>query len=104
MEVGQSREIVWTKIALVNTRKIHRFYIKTANKEVADKIVRQIFNYVKSLNHSSFIGQSEGLLNFLNKDYRYIVLDHCKIIYKVEKNIVYITHVFDTRQNPKKLK
>ncbi len=104
MEVVKGREIIWTLTALKNTKKIHQFYSKTANRDVADKIVEQIFNYVKSLNHSSFVGQAEECLKSLKKDHRYLVLDHCKIIYRVEKSKVFITHVFDTRQNPKKLK
>jgi plasmid stabilization system protein ParE len=104
MEVAKGREIIWTHIAIENTKKIHQFYIKTANRKVADKIVEQIFNFVKSLSHSSFVGQTEECLKKLKKDHRYLVLDHCKIIYTIEKNKVFITHVFDTRQNPKKLK
>lgn len=104
MEVEEKRQIIWTRIALLNTRKVHKFYLKNANKEIANKIVEEIFTHVNSLESSSFIGQAEECLKYLKKDNRYLVLSHCKIIYRVEKNVVYITHVFDTRQNPKKLK
>lgn len=104
MEVEQNRDLQWTKLALRNMQKVHKFYIKTANKEVADKIVDELFGSVKGLEHSSFIGQLEPSLKNLKKEHRYLVLHHCKIIYRVVSDIVYITHVFDTRQHPKKLK
>ena len=104
MEVEQNRKSQWTKFALNKLRQVHKFYIKTANKEVADKIVEELFHNTKSLEHSSFIGQLEPSLKQLKKEHRYLVLHHCKIIYRVESDIVYITHVFDTRQNPNKLK
>jgi plasmid stabilization system protein ParE len=104
MEIEQKSEIIWTNIALKNIRKVHQFYIKNANKEIADKIVDELFSHVKTLEYSSLIGQTEEYLKQLNKNHHYLVLHHCKIIYRTNKNLVYITHVFDTRQNPVKLK
>ena len=98
------RDVQWSKFALKKLQQVHKFYIKIADKEVADKIVVEIFNAIKTLSHSSFIGQQEPTLEKLKKDHRYLLSHHCKIIYKIDLNTVYITHVFDTRQNPKKLK
>ncbi len=102
MEVD--REVQWSKFALKKLQQVHKFYLKIADKEIADKIVEEIFNTIKTLSHSSFIGQQEPVLEKLKKNHRYLLTHHCKIIYKIELNKVYITHVFDTRQNPKKLK
>jgi plasmid stabilization system protein ParE len=104
MEVEKKKNIQWSKLALKNLKKVHTFYIKTANNEVADKVVDELFSNIKTLEHSSFIGQLESTLKNLKKEHRYLVLQHCKIIYRVESDIIYITHVFDTRQNPLKLK
>ncbi|HIP31364.1 MAG TPA: type II toxin-antitoxin system RelE/ParE family toxin [Crocinitomicaceae bacterium] len=97
-------EIEWTKIALKNIKKIHAFYKKTANKEIADKIIGPIFSLVQNLKNQSNIGQQEESLKHLKLGHRYLVLGHNKIIYTQKENTIYITHVFDTRQNPKKLK
>lgn len=104
MEVEQKRDVQWSKFALKKLQQVHKFYIKIANKEVADKIVDEIFDCVKTLGHSSFIGQQEPALEKLKKEHRYLLSHHCKIIYKIDLNTVYITHIFDTRQNPIKLK
>jgi hypothetical protein len=50
------------------------------------------------------LGQEEELLKHLNQGHRYLISNHNKIIYKVENNIAYITHVFDTRQDPQEFK
>jgi plasmid stabilization system protein ParE len=104
MEVGLNRDVQWSLFALKKLQQVHKFYIKIANNEIADKIVDEIFRSVKTLSHSSFIGQQEPALEKLKKDHRYILSHHCKIIYKIDLNTVYITHVFDSRQNPEKLK
>jgi toxin ParE1/3/4 len=104
MEVERNREIFWTKIALNNLKKVHKFYVKNADKEVADQIVDEIFQTVKTLEHSNFIGQEEEDLKHLKSGHRYLVIGHNKIVYKLKSKKIYITHVFDTRQNPEKLK
>jgi plasmid stabilization system protein ParE len=101
--VELKKNIQWTSFALRNIKQIYNFYLKTASKKVANKIVDEIFYHVKTLQTTSYIGQEEILLNKLNQKHRYLVIHHCKIIYRIEKDTVFITHVFDTRQHPKKL-
>ncbi|MEO5571695.1 MAG: type II toxin-antitoxin system RelE/ParE family toxin, partial [Bacteroidia bacterium] len=52
----------------------------------------------------SKIGQQEPLLKSYKRKYRYLVSGHYKIIYSVASEKVFIHTIFDTRQNPKKLK
>jgi len=104
MEVEFKREILWTKIALNNTKKVYKFYIKNANKDVADQIVDEIFQSIKTLEYSNSIGQEEDNLKHLKGGHRYLVIRHNKVIYKLKDEKVFITHVFDTRQQPDKLK
>jgi plasmid stabilization system protein ParE len=98
------KNIQWSSFALKNIKEIHNFYLKTASKKVANKIVDEIFHHVKTLQTTSYIGQEEILLNKLNQKHRDLVIHHCKIIYRIENDTVFITHVFDTRQHPNKLK
>lgn len=98
--------IEWTELAAKDLKKIYQFYCKTTNREVAQKIKNEILNRSKDLKLGSEIGQIEELIKHLNQEHRYLISNHCKILYlpKNENGIIYITHVFDTRQNPKKLK
>jgi len=52
------------------------------------------------------IGQEEELLKQRDVNYRYLVFKNYKLIYSVdtENGFIKISDVFDTRQNPPKLK
>nr|WP_264554426.1 hypothetical protein [Flavobacterium sp. N1861] len=52
------------------------------------------------------IGQEESLLKQRSVHYRYLVFKNYKIIYSIdnEKGFIKIADVFDTRQNPLKIK
>jgi plasmid stabilization system protein ParE len=58
------------------------------------------------LNESGFvrIGQVEELLQDSEFEYRYLVEDVYKIIYRLVESRVEIVKIFDVRQNPEKLK
>ena len=77
------REVQQSKFALKKLQQVHKFYIKIADKEIADKIVDEIFNTIKKLSHSSFIGQQEPALEKLKKDYRFYCLTIVKLSIKL---------------------
>ncbi len=49
-------------------------------------------------------GQIEEYLEHLNKKHRRLIEGYFKIIYRIEKEIIYVTDFFDTRQDPQKMK
>jgi plasmid stabilization system protein ParE len=97
-------QIEWTGTAKKNVRRIYLFYCKIASEKIARQMVEPLFPFVKSLLDSPLIGQEEPDLKIKNQGQRYLVNGHNKIVYRVKEDVIYITHVFDTRQNPKKLK
>jgi hypothetical protein len=50
-----------------------------------------------------FTGQEEPYLSHLQLSHRRIIEGNYKIIYRVEKDLIYVTDVFDTRQDPAKM-
>jgi toxin ParE1/3/4 len=48
-------------------------------------------------------GQIEINLKDLEKGHRFIIRGNYKVIYKIQNQKIYITDVFDTRQNPDKI-
>ncbi len=50
------------------------------------------------------IGSPEFELEHLGQNHRRIVKDHYKIIYRLEGENIYVTDIFDTRQDPAKMK
>ena len=97
-------KIVWTDFAIENLKIIFDFYSAKASKKVAHQIRKKILESTKQLIIQPKSGQKELNLEKLNQDYRYIVIGNYKIIYRIHQNEVIINDVFDTRQNPEKMK
>jgi len=96
-------DIIWTKPAKNDLRKIFNYFKKKVSLNLANKIVDSILVNTSILKTQN-IGIKEQLLTHLEQEHRYIIDKNYKIIYFIKDNIVYITQVFDTRQNPTKLK
>lgn len=69
----------------------------------ANRIREEVLSSTNQLEKHSLSGQIEHNLQNLEKGYRYIIKGNYKVIYKVQNQMVYITDVFDTRQNPDKI-
>lgn len=49
-------------------------------------------------------GQEESYLQVINQGHRYLLIEPCyKIIYLQVEDVIYVTDIFDTRQNPNKI-
>ena len=95
--------IIWTKPAKNDLRRIFNYYHLKVSINLAHKITNSILSKTAILKTHN-IGVKEELLIQLGQKHRYIIEGNYKIIYFIQDNTVYITHVFDTRQNPDKLK
>ena len=75
-------------------------------RKVAEKILQNILAEPNRLIENSEMFQYEELLIDRNDNYKYIVCGNYKIIYSVdvEEQLIKIADVFDTRQNPIKIK
>jgi toxin ParE1/3/4 len=98
------RQIIWTNFAISELKNIYLYYRMVAFDKVADKIRTSIFDGTKPLIKQPLIGAVEENLIDLGQAHRYIVVDNYKIIYRVIQLDIYITDIFDCRQNPKKMK
>ena len=63
-----------------------------------------ILDKTDSLPENPWKGQQEEYLSHLGKGHRRIIEGHYKIIYRVEGQAIYITDIFDSRQDPDKMK
>ena len=59
---------------------------------------------IKRLLKNPYLGQRETRLQYLNKDHRRLIEGYFKIIYFIKDDSIYITDIFDSRQDPKKMK
>ncbi len=95
-------DIIWTNPAKKNLKQIFNYYKNKVSKTLGDKIINSIFEKITILKTQN-IGTKEELLEQLDQNHRYIIDGNYKIIYIILDNSIYITHVFDTRQNPTKI-
>jgi toxin ParE1/3/4 len=99
-------KIVWSEFAENELDKIFEYYNRTAGIKIAKKIIKEIISEPNILLNNSVLTQVESLLLDRENNYRYLICKNYKIIYCIneEKKLIQITDVFDTRQNPKKIK
>ena len=98
------RQIIWTNFAISELKNIYLYYRMVATAQVADKIRKSIFDGTKPLIKQPLIGAIEENLIELGQEHRYVVVGNYKIIYRLIHDNVYITEIFDCRQNPQKMK
>ena len=100
-------KIYWTDFSKQELKSIFNYYKEKASITIAINLVLGITKEVNKLKNQPTIGQEEELLENDSRDFRYLLYNnHYKIIYWVnsERNRVEIFDVFDTRQNPIKIK
>ena len=99
-------KVYWTDFAKNELKQIFNYYKFKASLKVAKSLIEGIINIADTLIFQVKIGPKEELLLEREEEFRYLVYKNYKIIYfyNKDKNRVEITDVFDTRQDPVKLK
>lgn len=99
-------EVYWTKFSERELEKIFDYYNRKASYSIAKKLSDGIYNEALKLEQQPEMGQIEELLKNRKQQFRYLVYKSCKIIYWINnsESKIEIIDVFDTRQNPLKIK
>jgi plasmid stabilization system protein ParE len=99
-------KIYWTDFSKKELKKIFDYYKEIASLSIARNIVIGITSEALKLIKNPTIGQKEEYLEDSIRNYRHLVYKNYKIIYWINdsKNTSEIFDVFDTRQNPVKMK
>jgi len=92
-------EIIWTSPALSDLNAIAE-YIALSNLAAAKNLTQQVFDKITRLENHPKSGKVPLELNNLN--YRQVVVNPCRIFYKVESNYVYILHVMRQERDLRK--
>ncbi|WBL23850.1 type II toxin-antitoxin system RelE/ParE family toxin [Zunongwangia sp. HRR-M8] len=98
--------LFWTDFSQKELEKIYEYYRENAGIRVAKNLVNGIYNETLKLKIQPRIGQEEEILKNRKQEFRYLVYKNYKVIYwiKEKENRIEINDVFDTRQNPTKIK
>jgi toxin ParE1/3/4 len=104
--MSKALSIIWSDFAETQLDEIYDYYQQKAGSRVAAKLLKGIIEEPNKLIKTPFIGQEEELLMQRAIKYRYLVFNSYKLIYSVdqENGFIKIADVFDTRQNPPKMK
>jgi plasmid stabilization system protein ParE len=95
------KKVLWSEFASDNLRLIFDYHKRKATITVAKSIKKKIFIATNLLCTQPDIVQVELWLEHLGEGHRYLNVGNYKIIYKAIEDIVLITDLFDTRQDPK---
>ncbi len=98
--------VVWSALAESSIDEIYEYYQANAGHDVALKLIKKLINSTNRLTKTPNIGTIEPLLLDRDLEYRFLVYRNYKIVYSVDhlETQVRIADVFDTRQNPIKIK
>ncbi len=81
------------------------FYdLQGISREKQNEIVDSILAKTTLLVDNPYIGVIEEYLEHLNLGHRRLIDGYCKVIYRISDNNIFITEIFDTRQDPNKMK
>ena len=95
-------EVVVTHFAVHQIKYIYDYYSFFVSIKIAKIIKAEIISAIKTLKTEEVEWQEDEFLGYLKKNHRRLVCGHYKIIYYFNKteNIVYVTDIFDSRQDP----
>src|SRR4030042_6523502 len=98
-------KILWTDFAINQLKDIFDYHLIKASLNIAQKLVQKIIDATIILENNLKSGRKEELLEERNQEFRFLVVKNYKIIYWIDYkfSLIYISMVFDTRQNPKRI-
>jgi toxin ParE1/3/4 len=95
--------VLWTDSALSQLEDIYDYYKIKASPRIAKKLVKTLIEETILLESNPLIGVKESLLSKRPFEYRFLVKNNYKIIYRFDEKLIRIISVFDCRQNPLKI-
>ncbi len=97
-------KIVWSNWALDRLDEIHTQLAQEASERVADRTIARVLEGIALLAQYPRGGQVEPWLDHKQLGHRRVVIGNYKVIYRIQENDIRITDVFDSRQDPGKMK
>jgi plasmid stabilization system protein ParE len=102
----ETYEINWTQRAQKDLRSVYDFYSEILGEQKAFEIIEITLEKIDILSHAKSVkvGAIDEEFSHLKYQYKKLIVRNLKITYRLSLNkpIVYINRVFDTRQNPTK--
>lgn len=93
-------KVVWTTPAKIKLREIFNYYRSIATERVAQKLRGKIIEKSRLLACNPRGGQREFLLEDMPYEYRRLVEGNYKIVYRIERDTVFVVDIWDCRRDP----
>lgn len=99
-------KVIYTDQSLDSLHEVMDFLLEDLGipMEKASQVKTQLLDKADSLALNPYKGQKEEYLEHLGKEHRRLIEGHFIIIYVIEKEAIFITDFFDTRQDPEQMK
>lgn len=97
-------KLLFTKQAITSLRESIFFLEKKVSEKQIRIIISRIFERCDDLLENPESGSKEEYLEHLGLGHRRLIVGHFKVIYRIQGKIIFITDIFDSRQNPVKMK
>ncbi|MCA2951408.1 MAG: type II toxin-antitoxin system RelE/ParE family toxin [Cytophagales bacterium] len=97
-------KLVYTEQAIASLQECMDFFPPEVPSEKVNEIRDRILAKADKLLVNPYIGQQEEYLEHMGQSHRRVIEGNYKIIYKVEGDAIFITDIFDSRQDPEKMK
>lgn len=98
-------KIIISDTAESNLKSIYHYYKSVANIKIARSIKNAILDSIESIPVFSEMYQEEEYLETENSGHRRVISGNYKIIYRiVNKDTIFVSDIFDSRQNPVKIR
>jgi plasmid stabilization system protein ParE len=97
-------KLFYTEQSLASLQECLDFFPPDVPAEKVNDIRDRILSKADKLLDNPYIGQQEEYLKHLEKGHRRLIEGNYKIIYRVEGENIYVTDIFDSRQDPSKMK
>lgn len=92
-----------SEYATLQLEEIWSFHAVEAGVKVADKITGKILSDIDRLVARPRAAQVETLLDHLGMEHRRLVSGHYKIIYRIIDDLIFVSDIFDSRQDPERM-
>lgn len=96
--------LVFTEPALESLQECLDFFPPDVPREKVNQIRDRILDKAEQLIKNPYLGQVEVQLQHLGLSHRRVISGHYKVIYRIQDEIIFVTDIFDNRQDSDKVK
>ena len=97
-------KLVFTQQAITSLQECLDFFPPEVASAKVNEIRDRILAKADKLLENPYIGQQEEYLEHMGLSHRRIIEGNYKIVYRIEGEAIVITDIFDSRQDPEKMK